>query len=410
MASTPKTEKHTAYSLCQGENLGCFGGSKKKKDGQPVQKETTASRTTSPRTEPVRGMELLWQPEVVQSYLSLLQTCSNPETLEAAAGALQNLAACYWQPSIEIRAAVRKEKGLPILVELLRMEVDRVVCAVATALRNLAIDQRNKELIGKYAMRDLIQKLPSGNNQHDQGTSDDTIAAVLATLNEVIKKNAEFSRSLLDAGGVDRLMNITRQRQKYTPRVLKFAGQVLFTMWQHQELRDVYKKHGWKEQDFVTKTVAARNSGPNSPNNANSYDCSTLNRPMASQGSTRYEDRTIQRANMNSNNVGRPTIYQSQPKPGEPLYAQVNLEKKKKRQYELGVGQGGQVGQVGGGAAIPGGGGGIAGPGGGGGGQWVPDGVGMIPDGTGATSVAATVANQVPPPSSTAAAAGDSWV
>jgi len=100
-----------------------------------------------------------------------------------------------------------------------------------------------------------------------------------------------------------------------------------------------------------------------------------------------------------------------QPKPGEPLYAQVNLEKKKKRQYELGVGHGGQVGQVGGGAAIAGG--GIAGPGGGGGGgggQWVPDGVGMVPDGTGATSVAATVANQVPPPSSTAAAAGDSWV
>lgn len=88
--------------------------------------------------------------QVVQSYLSLLQSCSNPETLEAAAGALQNLAACYWQPSIEIRAAVRKEKGLPILVELLRMEVDRVVCAVATALRNLAIDQRNKELIGNF--------------------------------------------------------------------------------------------------------------------------------------------------------------------------------------------------------------------------------------------------------------------
>lgn len=88
--------------------------------------------------------------QVVQAYLSLLQSCSNPETLEAAAGALQNLAACYWQPSIEIRAAVRKEKGLPILVELLRMEVDRVVCAVATALRNLAIDQRNKELIGIF--------------------------------------------------------------------------------------------------------------------------------------------------------------------------------------------------------------------------------------------------------------------
>lgn len=40
-------------------------------------------------------------------------------------------------------------------------------------------------------------------------------------------------------------------------------------MWQHTELREVYKKHGWKEADFVTKTVAARNSGLNSPSNAN---------------------------------------------------------------------------------------------------------------------------------------------
>lgn len=49
-------------------------------------------------------------------------------------------------------------------------------------------------------------------------------------------------------------MSITRQRQKYTARVVKFAGQVLFTMWQHAELREVYKKHGWKEADFVSKT------------------------------------------------------------------------------------------------------------------------------------------------------------
>ncbi|XP_065092545.1 catenin delta-2-like [Ochlerotatus camptorhynchus] len=94
-------------------------------------------------------------------------------------------------------------------------------------------------------------------------------------------------------------MNMTRLRLKYTPWVLKFAGQLLFTMWQHQELRDMYKKHGWKEQDFVTKTIASRNvnssnggsysdNSPNSPNN-------TLNRPMASQSGTRYEDRTMKR-------------------------------------------------------------------------------------------------------------------
>ncbi|XP_068239526.1 catenin delta-2 isoform X12 [Palaemon carinicauda] len=351
-------------NLC--DNLGCFGGSRKKKDpvGGALKETTTGQRSTGPRTEPLRGMELLWQPEVVVGpYLSLLSDCSNPETLEAAAGALQNLAACYWQPSIDVRASVRKEKGLPILVELLRMEVDRVVCAVATALRNLAIDQRNKELIGKYAMRELVQKLPSGNT-HDTGTSDETIAAVLATLNEVIKKNAEFSRSLLDFGGVERLVNMTRLRGRYSVRVVKFASQVLFSMWGHQELREVYKKAGWKEQDFVSKSVAARNAaggGANSPTANN-----TLNRPMASQGGTRYEDRTIQRGQGKAHQqreqlpmsdmgyggdggivppAGGVRLYPPvQGKPGEPVYAKVNRDKKRNRQYD---GMGPQYGTLG---------------------------------------------------------------
>merc|ERR1712223_933317 len=345
------------------DNLGCFGAGKaKRKDSNqttPPNPSTSRSRTGASK-----GMDLLWPPEVVQPYLNLLSNCSNPETLEAAAGAIQNLSACYWQPSIDIRAAVRKEKGLPILVELLRMEVDKVVCAVATALRNLAIDQRNKELIGKYAMRDLVQKLPAG-NQQDIGTSDDTIAAVLATLNEVIKKHPEFSRSLLEAGGVDRLMLITRHRQRFSSRVVKFASQVLYSMWVHQELREVYRKAGWKETDFVTKTIAARNARPNSPTNLNS----TLNRPMASQGGTRYEDRTLARggqggqqqqnnchatngaASYSSDSVpmeslslysgaGRgggasgASIYppgQHLVRPGEPVYAQVNRDKKRVR-------------------------------------------------------------------------------
>jgi hypothetical protein len=52
------------------------------------------------------------------------------------------------QPSVEVRATVRKEKGLPLVVELLSLDADHVICTAATALRNLAIDQRNKELIG----------------------------------------------------------------------------------------------------------------------------------------------------------------------------------------------------------------------------------------------------------------------
>ena len=47
---------------------------------------------------------------------------------------------------------MRKEKALPIFVELLNIEADRVICASATALRNLAIDPKNNELIGLYSL------------------------------------------------------------------------------------------------------------------------------------------------------------------------------------------------------------------------------------------------------------------
>lgn len=55
-----------------------------------------------------------------------------------------------------IRATVRKEKGLPILVELLHSDADKVVRAIAIALRNLAIDHKNKDLIGKNVLHILL--------------------------------------------------------------------------------------------------------------------------------------------------------------------------------------------------------------------------------------------------------------
>lgn len=45
------------------------------------------------------GFELLYQPEVVRLYLSLLTESQNYNTLEAAAGALQNLSAGQWTVS-----------------------------------------------------------------------------------------------------------------------------------------------------------------------------------------------------------------------------------------------------------------------------------------------------------------------
>nr|XP_043875539.1 plakophilin-4-like isoform X3 [Solea senegalensis] len=201
-------------------------------------------------SQPLRGAELLWHPMVVKPYLNLLAESSNPATLEGAAGSLQNLSAGNWKFSAYIRAAVRKEKGLPILVELLRMDNDRVVCSVATALRNMALDSRNKELIGKYAMRDLVNRLPGGS---PSVLSDDTVASVCCTLHEVTSRNMENAKALADSGGIEKLVDISKGRGKgYSMKVVKAAAQVLNTLWQYRELRSLYKQDGWNYTHFVT--------------------------------------------------------------------------------------------------------------------------------------------------------------
>ncbi|KAM3929744.1 catenin delta-2 isoform 5-T5 [Leptodactylus fuscus] len=234
------------------ESSGCWGKKKKKKKSLD---QWDGVGPFPDCADPPKGIQMLWHPSIVKPYLTLLSECSNPDTLEGAAGALQNLAAGSWKWSIYIRAAVRKEKGLPILVELLRIDNDRVVCAVATALRNMALDVRNKELIGKYAMRDLVHRLPGGNNCNtltSKTMSDDTVTAICCTLHEVITKNMENAKALRDAGGIEKLVAISKSKgDKHSPKVVKAASQVLNSMWQYRDLRSLYKKDGWSQYHFV---------------------------------------------------------------------------------------------------------------------------------------------------------------
>ncbi|XP_054621036.1 catenin delta-2 isoform X9 [Dunckerocampus dactyliophorus] len=247
-----------------GESSGCWGKKKKKKKGA----EQWDGVGPFPDTvDPPKGVQMLWHPTIIKPYLTLLSECSNPDTLEGAAGALQNLAAGSWKWSVYIRAAVRKEKGLPILVELLRIDNDKVVCAVATALRNMALDIRNKELIGKYAMRDLIHRLPGSSSSNNNATgsatsattgspskamSDDTVTAICCALHEVITKNMENAKALRDAGGIEKLIGIARSKgDKHSAKVVKAASQVLSSMWQYRDLRSLYKKDGYSQYHFV---------------------------------------------------------------------------------------------------------------------------------------------------------------
>ncbi|XP_072468147.1 plakophilin-4 isoform X5 [Notamacropus eugenii] len=229
----------------------CWGKKKKKKKRTPQEDQWDGVGPIPGFSKSPKGVEMLWHPSVVKPYLTLLAESSNPATLEGSAGSLQNLSAGNWKFAAYIRAAVRKEKGLPILVELLRMDNDRVVSSVATALRNMALDVRNKELIGKYAMRDLVNRLPGGNGPSI--LSDETMAAICCALHEVTSKNMENAKALADTGGIEKLVNITKGRgDRSSLKVVKAAAQVLNTLWQYRDLRSIYKKDGWNQNHFIT--------------------------------------------------------------------------------------------------------------------------------------------------------------
>ncbi|XP_014026386.2 armadillo repeat protein deleted in velo-cardio-facial syndrome homolog isoform X14 [Salmo salar] len=284
----PGAEKFTDPSALQApgsvgpqrkkkDDAGCFGGKKAKeewfnqgrKNGENDKSYDTLDLPK--RTEPTKGFELLYQPEVVRLYLSLLTESQNYNTLEAAAGALQNLSAGQWTWSNYIRATVRKEKGLPILVELLRSDADKVVRAVAIALRNLSIDRRNKDLIGSYAMRDLVSNLPSGQQRPAKNLEEDTVVAILNTIHEIVTDSSENARSLIQAQAVEKLVAINKTSQ--SPRENKAASHVLQTVWSYKDLRNALTKEGWNKSLFQPTASGAPKAAKNGKPG---YDDTTL--------------------------------------------------------------------------------------------------------------------------------------
>lgn len=262
------------------DDAGCFGGKKAKGKKNGDMDKNFDTLDLPKRSENAKGFELLYQPEVVRLYLSILTESQNYNTLEAAAGALQNLSAGNWTWSTYIRATVRKERGLPVLVELLQSDSDKVVRAVAIALRNLSMDRRNKDLIGNYAMGQLVRNLPGGQQRPAKNLEEDTVVAVLNTIHEIVTDSSENARSLIQTQGIEKLITINKSSQ--SPREVKAASHVLQMIWSYKELRSALQKEGWNKANFqsATSTLPKGSKG----NGKSGFDDSTL--PLVDKSQT----------------------------------------------------------------------------------------------------------------------------
>ncbi|ROI47843.1 Catenin delta-1 [Anabarilius grahami] len=260
---------------------GCFSSRKGK--GKKEDDGTSDMIDIPKRSTPAKGYELLFQPEVVRVYTSLLKESKNPSVLEAAAGAVQNLCAGRWTYGRYVRATMRQEHGLPMMTELLSHGNDRVVRAMSGALRNLAIDARNRELLGKHSVPNLVANLPgSGQSQPVRGLSEETVVSVLSTMAEVVGSSVDAAKSLRTSQGIERLVLINKDSNR-SDREVRGAGLVLQIVWGFKELRRTLEKDGWKKTDFMVNL--------NPPNNTRSnggYEDSTL--PLIDRGGKQDRD------------------------------------------------------------------------------------------------------------------------
>uniref|UniRef100_A0A8C9Y915 Catenin delta 1 n=1 Tax=Sander lucioperca TaxID=283035 RepID=A0A8C9Y915_SANLU len=266
---------------------GCFSSRKSK--GRKDEDAAADVIDIPKRTTPAKGYELLYQPEVVRIYTSLLKESKNPTVLEASAGAVQNLCAGRWTYGRYIRALLRQEKGLPMMTELLAHGNDRVVRAMSGALRNMAIDARNRDLLGKHAVPHLVANLPGGGqSQPVRALSEETVVSVLSTLHEVLGSSLEAAKSLRASQGIERLVLINKDGNR-SEREVRGAGLVLQTVWGYKELRRTLEKDGWKKTDFMVNL-----NPPSNTTRANGgYEDSTL--PLIDKGQEAKGKRGIEK-------------------------------------------------------------------------------------------------------------------
>ncbi|NWZ94249.1 CTND1 protein, partial [Nesospiza acunhae] len=320
----PHAERYQETPLVPANNAGphnasCFGAKKGKGSltplhlpfkGKKLPEDPGADTVDFPkRTTPAKGMLLESHPEPVcwQLDSECLQSwaCDGEGELGTPPWGWQRCP----QPRVTrwpcaspqygryIRSALRQEKGLSSIADLLTHDSERVVKAASGALRNLAVDLRNKELIGKHAIPNLVKNLPGGQQTPAKNLSEDTVVSILNTINEVIVDNLEAAKKLRETQGIEKLVLINKSGNR-SEREVRAAALVLQTVWGYKELRKPLEKEGWKKSDFqVNLSNASRTQG------GNSFDDSTLPLIDRNQKTDKKSSREeIQMSNMGPDN------------------------------------------------------------------------------------------------------------
>ncbi|XP_063145316.1 plakophilin-3 [Candoia aspera] len=242
-------QKRSDGANMTSELVGCF--SPQSRRARELHMNSDIVTFTEVSRDP-KGMEWLWNPQIIGVYNRLLQRCElNKHTTEAASGALQNITAGdrRWAGVLS-RVALEQERILNPVLDRVRTADHHQLRSLTGLIRNLSRNARNKDEMSTKVVSHLIEKLPGSSG--DKWPPTDVVVNIIAVLNNLVVESPIAARDIVYFDGLRKLFYIKKKRDSSdSEKASRAASSLLINMWQYSKLHRDYKTKGFRKEDFI---------------------------------------------------------------------------------------------------------------------------------------------------------------
>ncbi|NXA54292.1 PKP1 protein, partial [Nothocercus julius] len=228
---------HMARSVYMDKTLtGCFNSRSGKMEndeyGVPLPEEDYKPK----------GPSWLYHSDAIRTYLSLMEHSKKDATLEACAGALQNLTASRGLMSNAMSQLIgMKEKGLPRIARLLQSNSSEVVRSGASLLSNMSRHPILHKTMAHQVLPDVSRLLSfQSGNTNSYG---EIMTSACYTLRNLILSNPHLGKSYLTSNMLNNVVSLCRNGS--CPKAAEAARLLLTDLWSNRELQSVLKQQGF---------------------------------------------------------------------------------------------------------------------------------------------------------------------
>ncbi|KAF7253737.1 Plakophilin-1 [Varanus komodoensis] len=189
-----------------------------------------------------RGSSWLYHSDAIRTYLSLMNQSKKDATLEACAGALQNLTASRGLMSNAMSQMIAlKEKGLPRIARLLQSSNAEVVRSGTSLLSNMSRHPIVHKTMAHQVLPDVTRLLalqaPGSSNYGDIMTS------ACYTLRNLLMSNPQMAKPYLTGSLLNNVVSLCRNGSY--PKAAEAARMLLSDLWSNREFHTILKQQGY---------------------------------------------------------------------------------------------------------------------------------------------------------------------